>query len=80
MNVVELLSVKKVYMLDKTEVHALRGVNIAIKEGEFVCIAGPSGSGKTTILNLIGCIDKPTEGTVLIDNEDVSKFNDKKLE
>ncbi|MEJ5273717.1 MAG: ABC transporter ATP-binding protein [Spirochaetota bacterium] len=79
MNVVELLSVKKVYMLDKTEVHALRGVNIAIKEGEFVCIAGPSGSGKTTILNLIGCIDKPTEGTVLIDNEDVSKFNDKKL-
>ncbi|HPC37954.1 MAG TPA: ABC transporter ATP-binding protein [Exilispira sp.] len=79
MNVVELLSVKKVYMLDKTEVHALRGVNIAIKEGEFVCIAGPSGSGKTTILNLIGCIDKPTEGTVLIDNEDVSKFDDKKL-
>jgi putative ABC transport system ATP-binding protein len=79
MNVVELLSVKKIYMLDQTEVHALRGVDISIKEGEFVCIAGPSGSGKTTILNLIGCIDKPTEGTVLIDNEDVSKFNDKKL-
>ncbi|MCR4422813.1 MAG: ABC transporter ATP-binding protein [Spirochaetales bacterium] len=79
MNVVELNSVKKIYMLDKTEVHALRGVDISIKEGEFVCIAGPSGSGKTTILNLIGCIDKPTEGTVLIDNEDVSKFNDKKL-
>ncbi|MFN3411349.1 MAG: ABC transporter ATP-binding protein, partial [Exilispira sp.] len=79
MNVVELLSVKKIYMLDKTEVHALRGIDISIKEGEFVCIAGPSGSGKTTILNLIGCIDKPTEGTVFIDNEDVSKFNDKKL-
>lgn len=79
MNVVELLAVKKVYMLDKTEVHALRGVDISIKEGEFVCIAGPSGSGKTTILNLVGCIDKPTEGTVLIDNEDVAKFNDKKL-
>jgi len=79
MNVVELNSVKKIYMLDKTEVHALRGVDISIKTGEFVCIAGPSGSGKTTILNLIGCIDKPTEGTVLIDNEDVSKFNDKKL-
>lgn len=79
MNVVELQNVKKIYMLDKTEVHALRGIDLAIKEGEFVCIAGPSGSGKTTILNLIGCIDKPTEGTVLIDNEDVSKFNDKKL-
>jgi len=79
MNVVELISTKKIYMLDKTEVNALRGIDLAIKEGEFVCIAGPSGSGKTTILNLIGCIDKPTEGTVLIDNEDVSKFNDKKL-
>ncbi len=79
MNVVELKFVKKIYMLDKTEVHALRGIDLAIKEGEFVCIAGPSGSGKTTILNLIGCIDKPTEGKVLIDNEDVSKFNDKKL-
>ncbi len=79
MNVVELNSIKKIYMLDKTEVHALRGIDLAINKGEFVCIAGPSGSGKTTILNLIGCIDKPTEGTVLIDNEDVIKFNDKNL-
>lgn len=79
MNVVEFQNVKKIYMLDKTQVHALRGIDLSIKEGEFACIAGPSGSGKTTILNLIGCIDKPTEGTVLIDNEDVSKFNDKKL-
>lgn len=79
MSVVKLQNVKKIYMLGKTEVHALRGVDINIEKGEFVCIAGPSGSGKTTILNLIGCIDHPTEGSVFIDNEEVKLLNDNKL-
>ena len=78
-SIIKLNEVKKIYMLDKTEVHALRGVNIEIENGEFVCIAGPSGSGKTTILNLIGCIDIPTSGDVFIDEQRVNDLKDKEL-
>jgi putative ABC transport system ATP-binding protein len=78
-SIIKLNEVKKIYMLDKTEVHALRGVNIEIENGEFVCIAGPSGSGKTTILNLIGCIDIPTSGDVFIDEQRVNDLKDKDL-
>jgi len=79
MNIVELNDVKKTYMLGKTEVHALKGVSFSIEKGDFVAIAGPSGAGKSTILNMIGCIDIPTEGTVLIDREDISTLSDKRL-
>jgi len=79
MNIIELNDVKKTYMLGKTEVHALRGVSFFIEKGDFVAIAGPSGAGKSTILNMIGCIDIPTEGTVLIDTEDISTLSDKRL-
>ena len=79
MNIIELNDVKKTYMLGKTEVHALRGVSFFIEKGDFAAIAGPSGAGKSTILNMIGCIDIPTEGTVLIDTEDISTLSDKRL-
>jgi putative ABC transport system ATP-binding protein len=79
MNIVELNDVKKTYMLGKTEVHALKGVSFSIEKGDFVAIAGPSGAGKSTILNMIGCIDIPTEGTVLIDREDISTLSDRRL-
>lgn len=79
MSVVKLQDVKKIYMLGKTEVHALRGVSINIEKGEFVCIAGPSGSGKTTILNLIGCIDHPTSGSVFIEDKLIKELRDNEL-
>ena len=67
MAIVKLKDVKKVYPLGKTEVSAVKGVSFDIEKGDFISIAGPSGSGKTTILNLIGCIDTPTDGSVEID-------------
>ncbi len=76
-NVVKIENVKKEYTLGKTKVHALQGVDLEIKEKDFMCIIGPSGSGKTTLLNLVGCLDAPTSGEVrLFDKYDVSKLND----
>jgi len=77
--VVEAIDVYKVYRLGKIEIHALRGVTLKVKKGEFISIMGPSGSGKTTLLNIIGALDKPTKGKVLIDEEDITKLPDKKL-
>jgi len=76
---VELADVKKHYMLGDTRVDALRGVSLAIDKGEFMAIAGPSGSGKSTILNMIGCIDTPSEGRVLIDGTEVEHLSDTEL-
>ncbi|MBN1245033.1 ABC transporter ATP-binding protein [Candidatus Bathyarchaeota archaeon] len=66
-------------MLGKIPVEALRGVNLKIESGDFLAILGPSGSGKSTMLNLIGALDKPTAGTLLIDGVDVSTLNDNQL-
>jgi len=77
--VVEAVDVKKTYMLGKVPVEALRGVNLTVESGDFVAILGPSGSGKSTMLNLIGALDKPTAGTLLIDGVDISKLNDNQL-
>jgi putative ABC transport system ATP-binding protein len=77
--VVEAMDVKKTYMLGKIPVEALRGVNLKVEAGDFVAILGPSGSGKSTMLNLIGALDKPTSGTLLIDGVDISKLNDNQL-
>lgn len=79
MSVVELIDVRKHYMLGETRVDALRGISLNIGKGEFLAIAGPSGAGKTTILNLIGCIDTPSEGRVLIDGTEVEHLSDTEL-
>ncbi|MAG14217.1 MAG: ABC transporter [Spirochaetales bacterium] len=77
MPIVSLENVHKKYPLGKTEVHAVKGVSFEIVEGDFISIAGPSGSGKSTILNLIGCIDTPTEGTVSIEGTVTSDLPDR---
>jgi putative ABC transport system ATP-binding protein len=77
--IVEAVDLKKTYMLGKIPVEALRGVNLKIESGEFLAILGPSGSGKSTLLNLIGALDKPTSGTLLIDGVDVSTLRDNQL-
>jgi putative ABC transport system ATP-binding protein len=79
MNVVELENVRKYYMLGQTRVDALRGVSLSIAQGEFLAIAGPSGSGKSTMLNMFGCIDVPSDGTVRIDGVPTDKMSDKEL-
>ena len=72
-------NVVKHYKVGKVEVPALRGISLSIEEGDFASIAGPSGSGKTTMLNLFGCLDKPTGGRVYLSERDVSKFSSNKL-
>jgi len=77
--VIEAINVKKTYLLGRVPVEALRGVNFRVEPGDFVSILGPSGSGKSTLLNLIGALDKPTAGTLLIDGVDISRLNDNQL-
>jgi putative ABC transport system ATP-binding protein len=79
MVIVELQDVRKVYPLGKVEVEAVKRVSFSIEKGDFISIAGPSGSGKTTILNMIGCVDRPTAGTVLIAGRPTKDLTDKQL-
>ncbi len=79
MNIIELEGVKKDYPLGTTTVHAVRGVDLCVEEGDFFSIVGPSGSGKTTLLNLIGCIDNATDGSIKIHGEEVTSMTDKQL-
>lgn len=79
MFIVETVKLKKVYLLGKVPIEALRGVSLKVKEGEFLSILGPSGSGKSTLLNLIGALDKPTSGKVFIEGVDVSILDDNGL-
>ncbi len=77
--IVEAINLKKTYLLGKVPVEALRGVNLKVESGDFLAVLGPSGSGKSTLLNLIGALDKPTEGNMLIEGVDVSTLNDNQL-
>lgn len=79
MHVVKVDRVFKEYYLGTQKVTALKNVSLLVRKGEFLAIAGPSGSGKSTVLNLIGCIDTPTEGSVSIDGEDVTNRNPDEL-
>lgn len=79
MRIVEMNNVTKDYPLGNTTVHALKGVDFAVEEGDFLSIVGPSGSGKTTMLNIIGCIDHATEGKVIVHGNDISNLSDKEL-
>ncbi len=76
MSMIELRDITKVYIMGTQEVHALRGVSIDIEEGDFVAIIGTSGSGKSTLMNIIGCLDIPTNGTYVLNTTDVSNLSD----
>ena len=77
--VIRLEQVHRIYRSGDVEVHALRGLSLAIGRGEFVAIMGPSGSGKTTLMNMIGCLDRPTRGHYFLEEMDVSQFSGNEL-
>jgi putative ABC transport system ATP-binding protein len=77
--VLEVKDVKKTYQLGKVPVEALRGVSFSVDHGEFLAIQGPSGSGKSTLLNMIGALDRPTDGTIAIEGTDIEKLDDNHL-
>lgn len=80
-HVAQIIDVTKVYQKDKAAppVHALRGVCLDVPRGQYLAIMGPSGSGKSTMMNIIGALDRPTQGQYLLDGDDVAKMNDEDL-
>jgi len=78
-DMIELENITKIYRMGKVEVPALRGVTLNVKQGEMVALIGASGSGKSTLMNIIGFLDKPTEGKYTLEGVDVSQLNDNKL-
>ncbi|MBW4863174.1 MAG: ATP-binding cassette domain-containing protein, partial [Paeniclostridium sp.] len=78
-NYIQFENVKKTYIMGEVKINALDGVNFSINKGELVIVVGASGAGKSTILNILGGMDSPTSGTVLVDNKNISKYNEKEL-
>ena len=76
---IEVNDLKKVYQMGDIEVHALRGVNIGIDKGDFVAIMGPSGSGKSSLMDILGCLSRPTSGSYKLDSEEIGKLSENNL-
>ena len=79
MVIVEASQLKKIYGKGENEVHALDGIDLAIEKGEFISVVGTSGSGKSTLLNMLGGLDRPTSGTVMVDGKDIFSLKDEAL-
>lgn len=79
MTYIKMRDIKKIYQVGDVEIRAVDGIDLDIEQGEFVVIVGPSGAGKTTIMNILGGMDLPTSGQVLIDNKDISILKDKEM-
>jgi putative ABC transport system ATP-binding protein len=79
MTLVKLNDVYKIYQMGEVQVPALRGISLEIKNREFVAIVGQSGSGKSTMMNMVGCLDRPTKGTVMLKGQDISRLTDSNL-
>lgn len=77
--VIDIHNVRKIYQMGDQTVHALRGVTLKIHKNEYVALMGPSGSGKSTLMNMLGCLDTPTEGNYLLNNQNVSDLDDDDL-
>ncbi|MFQ5343119.1 MAG: ABC transporter ATP-binding protein [Anaerolineae bacterium] len=78
-SVIRIENITKVYRMGEVQVHALRGVSLEVQRGEFIGVMGPSGSGKSTLMNIVGCLDQPTDGRYLLDGVDVGQLNDDEL-
>ena len=78
-HLIEMHELTRVYQLGPQEIYALRGVDLIVRQGEYVAIMGPSGSGKSTLMNIIGCLDRPTAGKYILDGTPVESMNDDEL-
>jgi putative ABC transport system ATP-binding protein len=77
--ILHLDNIWKIYKMGEVEVAALKGVSLVVNQGDFLAITGSSGSGKSTMMNLVGCLDLPTKGTIYLDNHDISKMHESEL-
>ena len=78
-HLIEMRDLKRIYQLGAEEIHALRGIDMVVEQGEYVAIMGPSGSGKSTLMNIIGCLDRPSDGQYILDGTPVESMNDDEL-
>jgi putative ABC transport system ATP-binding protein len=78
-NVIEIRNIIRDFQLGQETVHVLKGIDLDIKKGEYVAFMGPSGSGKSTLMNLLGCLDTPTDGSYILNGKDVSQMTDDEL-